>query len=44
VVAYGYETWSVTVREKHRQGMFENAMLRGISESKKDKIMRLENV
>jgi hypothetical protein len=25
---YGYETWSLTVREKHRLRVFENRVLR----------------
>jgi hypothetical protein len=28
VVLYGFETWSVTFREEHRLGVFENRMLR----------------
>jgi hypothetical protein len=24
MVLYGYETWSLTLREKHRLGVFEN--------------------
>jgi hypothetical protein len=27
---YGFKTWSVTVREKHRLRVFENRMLRKI--------------
>jgi hypothetical protein len=30
VVLYGCETWSVTLREEHRLGVFENRVLRGI--------------
>jgi hypothetical protein len=30
VVLYGYETWSVTLREEHRLRVFENRMLRKI--------------
>ena len=28
VVLYGYETWSLTLREEHRLRMFENRVLR----------------
>jgi hypothetical protein len=27
-VLYGYETWSLTLREEHRLSIFENIMLR----------------
>jgi len=27
---YGYETWSITLREEHRLKMFENRVLRRI--------------
>jgi hypothetical protein len=30
VVLYGYETWSLTLREEHKLGVFENRMLRRI--------------
>jgi hypothetical protein len=30
VVLYGCETWSLTLREEHRLGVFENRVLRGI--------------
>ena len=30
VVLYGFETWSLTLREKHRLRVFENRMLRRI--------------
>jgi hypothetical protein len=30
VVLYGYETWSLTLREKHRPRVFENRVLRKI--------------
>ena len=32
VVLYGCETWSLTLREEHRQGVFENRVLRRIFE------------
>jgi hypothetical protein len=31
VVLYEYETWSLTVREEHKLGVFEKRMLRRIS-------------
>jgi hypothetical protein len=30
VVLYGYETWSLTLREEHRLRVFENRVLRRI--------------
>jgi hypothetical protein len=30
IVLYGCETWSPTLREKHRLRVFENRVLRGI--------------
>jgi hypothetical protein len=36
VVLYGYETWSLTLREKHRLRVFENRMFRRISGPNKD--------
>jgi hypothetical protein len=30
VVLYGYETWSLTLREEHRLRVFENTVLRRI--------------
>jgi hypothetical protein len=35
VVVYGCETWSLTIREEHRLGVFENRVLRGISASER---------
>jgi hypothetical protein len=34
VVLYGYETWSLTLREEHRLRVFENTVLRRIFEPK----------
>jgi hypothetical protein len=34
---YGSETWSVTLREKHRLRVFENRVLRGIFGPMRDK-------
>jgi hypothetical protein len=36
VVLYGYETWSLTMREGHGLRVFENRVLRGMVGSKKD--------
>jgi hypothetical protein len=36
VVLYGRETWSLTLREEHRLGMFENRVLRKIFGPKSD--------
>jgi hypothetical protein len=36
VVLYGCETWSLTLREEHRLGMFENRVLRRIFGPKRD--------
>jgi hypothetical protein len=36
VVLYGCETWSVTLREKHRMRVFENRVLRRIFGPKRD--------
>jgi hypothetical protein len=30
VVLYGYETWSLTLREEHKLRLFENRALRGV--------------
>jgi hypothetical protein len=38
VVLYGCETWSVTLREEHRLGMFENRVLRRIFGPKRDEV------
>jgi hypothetical protein len=37
-VLYGCETWSLTLREEHKLGLFENRILRQISESKKEEV------
>ena len=36
VVLYGYENWSLTLREEHRLRVFENRVLRRIFGPKKD--------
>jgi hypothetical protein len=38
VVLYGCETWSLTLREEHRLGMFENRILRRIFGPKRDEV------
>jgi len=38
VVAYGCETWSLTLREKRRLRLFENRVLRRIFGPKRDKV------
>jgi hypothetical protein len=36
VVLYGFETWSLTLREEHRLRVFENRVLRRIFGPKRD--------
>jgi hypothetical protein len=38
VVLHGYETWSLTLREKHRLKVFQNRVLRRIFGSKRDEV------
>jgi hypothetical protein len=38
VVLYGCETWSLTLREKHRRRVFENRVLRRIFGPKRDEV------
>jgi len=38
VVLYGYETWSLTLREERRLRVFENRVLRRIFGPKKDEV------
>jgi hypothetical protein len=38
VVLYGYETWSVILRDKHRLRVFENGVFRKIFGLKKDEV------
>jgi hypothetical protein len=38
VVWYGYETWSLTLREEHRLRVFENRVLRRIFGPKRDEV------
>jgi hypothetical protein len=38
VVLYGCETWSLTLREEHRLGVFENRVLRKIFRPKRDEV------
>jgi hypothetical protein len=39
LVLYGYETWSLTLREEHRLRAFENRVLRRIFGSKRDDVI-----
>jgi hypothetical protein len=39
VVLYGYETWSLTLREEHRLRVFENRVLRRIFGPRRDEVM-----
>ena len=47
VVLYGCETWSLTLREEHRLGVFENRVLRRIFRPKRegvtDELRKLHN-
>jgi hypothetical protein len=38
VVLYGCETWSLTLREKHRLRVFENRVLRKILGPNRDRV------
>jgi hypothetical protein len=38
VVLYGFETWSLTLREERRLRVFENNVLRGIFGGKRDEV------
>jgi hypothetical protein len=38
LVLYGYETWSLTLKEEHRLRMFENRILRRIFVPKTDEV------
>jgi hypothetical protein len=38
VVLYGWETWSLTLREEHRLRVFENRVLRRIFGPKRDEV------
>jgi hypothetical protein len=39
VVSFGCETWSFTLREELRSGVFDNMVLRGIFEPKWDEVL-----
>ena len=43
VVLYGFETWSLTLKEEHRLRMFENRVLRKIYGPKKEEWRNLHN-
>jgi hypothetical protein len=38
VAVYGYETWTLILREEHRFRAFENRVLRGIFEPKREEV------
>jgi hypothetical protein len=38
VILYGCETWSLTLREEHRLGVFENKVLRRLFGPKRDEV------
>ena len=38
VVLYGYETWSLTLREERRRKVFENRVLRRVFGPKRDEV------
>jgi len=38
MIVYEYETWFVTLSERHRMRVFENRVLRGISRSKRKEV------
>jgi hypothetical protein len=38
VILYGYETWSLALREEHRLRVFENKVLRRIFGPKRDEV------
>ena len=38
VVLYGFETWSLTLREEHRLWVFENRVLRRVFGPKRDEV------
>jgi hypothetical protein len=40
VVRYGYETWSLALREEHRQRVFENRIRKGIFKLKRNEMLR----
>jgi hypothetical protein len=39
VILYGHETWSLTLREEHRQRIFEKRVLRRIFALKRDEMV-----
>jgi hypothetical protein len=41
VVLYGYETWSLTLGEEHRLRVFENRVLKKMSGSKREEVIRV---
>ena len=43
VVLYGFETWSLTLKEEHRLRMFENRVLRKIYGPKREEWRNLHS-
>jgi hypothetical protein len=39
VVLYGHKNWSLTLREEHRQRLFENRLLTRIFGQKRDEVI-----
>ena len=44
VFLYGYETWSLTLREERRLRVFENRVLRRIFRPKRDEVTVMEKM
>jgi hypothetical protein len=44
VVFYGFEAWSLTLREERRLRVFENRVLRRVFGPKRDKVMGMEKI
>jgi hypothetical protein len=42
VVLYGYESWSLTLREEHRLRVFKNRVVRRIFWSRRGEVMGVE--
>jgi len=43
-VLYGFETWSITLREEHGLRVFENRVLRRIFGPRRDEVMVVEKI
>jgi hypothetical protein len=42
IFLYGFETWSLTLREERRLGLLENRVLRRVFGPKRDGVMGME--